>query len=149
MTVGAPYWVEVLTKGGREIIWTTLPDRQVGYFCLPGRIPVGRDIPITPGLEMEIGDWRWILDTGYWRWRLEIEIGDVSYVTGHRPGHFLGQETNIKSIEYKQDYVIYAEMAKNDHFDQKLWKTTNQAETNYFLIIPIPCLLYTSDAADE
>ena len=72
----------------------------------------------------------------------------VSYVTGHRSGHFLGQETNIKSIEYKQDYVIYAEMAKNDPFwpkmtifDQKLWKTTHQAETNYFLIIPIPFLM--------
>ena len=48
MTVGPPYWVEVLTKGGREIIWTTLPDKQVGYFCLPGLIPVGRYIPITP-----------------------------------------------------------------------------------------------------
>ena len=50
MTVGPPYWVEVLTKGGREIIWTTLPDKQVGYFCLPGLIPVGRYIPITPEL---------------------------------------------------------------------------------------------------
>ena len=48
MTVGPPYWVEVLAKGGREIIWTTLPDKQVGYFCLPGLIPVGRYIPITP-----------------------------------------------------------------------------------------------------
>ena len=44
----------------------------------------------------------------------------VSYVTGHRSGHFLGQETNIKSIEYKQDYVKYAEMAKNDHFWPKI-----------------------------
>ena len=52
MTVGPPYWVEVLTKGGREIIWTTLPDRQVGYFCLPGLIPVGRYIPITPVIEL-------------------------------------------------------------------------------------------------
>ena len=48
MTVGPPYWVEVLAKGGREITWTTLPDKQVGYFCLPGLIPVGRYIPITP-----------------------------------------------------------------------------------------------------
>ena len=52
MTVGPPYWVEVLTKGGREIIWTTLPDKQVGYFCLPGLIPVGRYIPITPVLHL-------------------------------------------------------------------------------------------------
>ena len=51
MTVGPPYWVEVLAKGGREIIWTTLPDKQVGYFCLPGLIPVGRYIPITPDLN--------------------------------------------------------------------------------------------------
>ena len=72
----------------------------------------------------------------------------VSYVTCHRSGHFLGHKTNIKSIEYKQDYVIYAEMAKNDPFwpkmtifDQKLWKTTHQAETNYFLIIPIQFLM--------
>ena len=55
MTVGPPYWVEVLTKGGREIIWTTLPDKQVGYFCLPGLIPVGRYIPITPGLLSNVG----------------------------------------------------------------------------------------------
>ena len=54
MTVGPPYWVEVLTKGGREIIWTTLPDKQVGYFCLPGLIPVGRYIPITPVLYIVI-----------------------------------------------------------------------------------------------
>ena len=49
MTVGPPYWVEVLAKGGREIIWATLPDKQVGYFGLPDLIPVGRYIPITPG----------------------------------------------------------------------------------------------------
>ena len=52
MTVGPPYWVEVLAKGGREIIWTTLPDKQVGYFCLPGLIPVGQYIPITPDAEV-------------------------------------------------------------------------------------------------
>ena len=55
MTVGPPYWVEVLTKGGREIIWTTLPDKQVGYFCLPGLIPVGRYIPITPAIYFNSG----------------------------------------------------------------------------------------------
>ena len=72
-------------------------------------------------LEMEIGggDWRWRLEMEIGEWRLEMEIGDGD-VTGHRSGHFLGQETNIKSIEYKQVYVIYAEMAKNDNFWPKI-----------------------------
>ena len=67
MTVGPPYWVEVLTKGGREIIWTTLPDKQVGYFCLPGLIPVGRYIPITPAwlVPPELSQYELIWFLGY------------------------------------------------------------------------------------
>ena len=45
------------------------------------------------------------------RWRLEMEIGDWTLVMeigdGHGSGHVLGQETNIKTIEYKQVYACY------------------------------------------
>ena len=95
MTVGPPYWVEVLTKGGREIIWTTLPDKQVGYFCLPGLIPVGRYIPITPAGPGHV-EKKYKSIMGYNRsfricimvWLLHGEISTVSAVLW-RPSHWI------------------------------------------------------------
>ena len=68
-------------------------------------------------LEVKIGgeDWRWVLEVeiGDGDGRLEMEIGDgdwrlvMEIGDGHRSGHVLGQETNIKTIEYKQVYACY------------------------------------------
>ena len=86
MTVVPPYWVEVLTKGGREIIWTTLPDKQVGYFCLPGLIPVGRYIPITPDIYFDIRQ----------QWRVGEAVPLKGWLTGSNI--MLGSELSVTSF---------------------------------------------------